>query len=88
LCEKNIIYSYFLLKFSAIPRRWEGTEEGSNQAAKNSSNSAQAKNIFISSDGIQTWNERQFMSLSSDPSRCGDSVSKEMTMKQSYKTVT
>lgn len=62
--------------------------KSSSQAAKNSSDLAQAKNIFISSDGIQTGNKRQFMSLSSDPSTWGDSVSKEMTIKPSYKTVT
>lgn len=60
----------------------------SSQAAKNSSDSVEAKNTFISSDGIQTWNKRQFMSHSSDPSTCGERVSKEMTFKQSYKPVT
>lgn len=35
----------------------------SSQAAKNSSDTARAKNIFISSDGIQARYEHQFMPL-------------------------
>lgn len=50
-------------------RRRENTAEAPAKKSKNSNDSTQAKNIFISSDRTQMWN---IMSLSSDPSTCSE----------------
>lgn len=43
-------------------RRRQNTAEAPAKKSKNSNDSTQAKNIFISSDRIQMWNKCQFMS--------------------------
>lgn len=60
---------------------------GSSRAAKNSSSAAPAKNISVPDDGIQTRNKITFTLPISDPSTCSEDISKEMMIKQSYKTV-
>lgn len=60
---------------------------GSSWGAKNSSSSAQVKNILSFGDGIQMWSELQLLSLSSDTSICRESIREGMMNKQSYKTV-
>lgn len=58
----------------------------SSQKCKNSNDSTQAKNIFISSDRIQMWNKRRSCHSALTQAHAVKSASKEMAIKQSYKT--